>query len=159
MKLPFFYILYEILLILPTIINVIIVRNKKNTADDTAKSNDFSIALILFGIFNFPNDVYSKIIIGAFFFVLLKIQYQLIKSKEILSLLFPSILFFNITTFSGNTKAESLLMIIYSVIGGVYLIKLFEAKKISPNEEKRYCIISGGLFLICKLFVFLLKIF
>lgn len=146
--------LYEILLLIPTIAAVITATNRKSY-DNTVKKKELATILILLGIFNFPSNIYSKIIIGAFLFTLLTLQNKFNKSLSN-SFLFPSSFLFNVTTFSGDTKTESLIMIFYSIIGGFYLIKLFEIKGISSEEEKKYVIISTVTFLICKIFVILL---
>lgn len=146
--------LYEILLLIPTIAAVITATNRKSY-DNTVKKKELATILILLGIFNFPSNIYSKIIIGAFIFTLFMLQNKFNKSLSN-SFLFPSSFLFNVTTFSGDTKTESLIMIFYSIIGGLYLIKLFEIKGISSEEEKKYVIISTVTFLICKIFVILL---
>lgn len=146
--------LYEILLLIPAIAAVITATNRKSY-DNTVKKKELASILVLLGIFNFPSNVYSKIIIGAFLFTLLTLQNKFNKSL-LDSFLFPSSFLFNVTTFSGDTKTESLIMIFYSIIGGLYLIKLFEIKGMSSDDEKKYVIISTVTFLICKIFVFLL---
>lgn len=157
MKILIFNILYEILLLMPATATVITATTKKSS-DNIVKKKEFAIVLILLGIFNFPSNIYSKIIIGAFIFTLLMLHN---KSNESLSnpSLFPSSFLFNVTTFSGDTKIESLIMIFYSIIGGSYLIKIFETKETSLSEEKKYIIISAVVFIICRLFIFFLKIF
>ncbi len=149
------YVIYEILLMIPNIIIIGTVLNKKCEQFNYIKRNDIAIALIVFGIFNFPDNIYSKIIIGLFFLVLLSLNNKGISSN----LLFPSSFFFNISALSGTTTLEGILMIIYSIVGQAYLYKLFNAKEMSVNEEKKYCIISSVVFLICKLCVIILKIF
>ncbi len=146
--------LYEILLLIPAIAAVITATNRKSY-DNTVKKKELATILILLGIFNFPSNIYSKIIIGAFFFTLLTLQNKFNKSLSN-SFLFPSSFLFNVTTFSGDTKTESLIMIFYSIIGGLYLIKIFETKGMSSDDEKKYVIISTVTFLICKIFVILL---
>lgn len=146
--------LYEILLLIPAIATIITATNKKSS-DNTVKKKELVTFLILLGIFNFPSNVYSKIIIGAFLFTLLTLQNKFNKSLSN-SFLFPSSFLFYVTTFSGDTKTESLIMIFYSIIGGLYLIKIFETKGISSDDEKKYVIISTVTFLICKIFVILL---
>lgn len=157
MKISIFNALYEILLLMPAIAAVITATNRKSS-DNTVKKKELATILILLGIFNFPSNIYSKIIIGAFFFTLLTLQNKFNKSLSN-SFLFPSSFLFNMTTFSGDTKTESFIMIFYSIIGGSYLIKLYETKKMSSNEEKRYVTISAIVFIICKLCVFFLKVF
>lgn len=146
--------LYEILLLIPAITAVITATNRKSY-DNTFKKKELATILILLGIFNFPNNIYSKIIIGAFIFTLLMLQNKFNKNLSN-SFLFPTSFLFNVATFSGDTKTESLIMIFYSIIGGLYLIKVFETKGMSSDDEKKYVIISTVTFLICKIFVILL---
>ena len=157
MKTLIFDVLYEILLISPAIATIVIATNGKSS-DNTIKKNEFATLLALLIILNFPNNVYSKLIIGAFFFTLLIFQSKLNKSLSN-SLLFSSSFLFNVTTFSGTTKIESLFMIFYSIIGGLYLIKLFETKEMTSNDEKKYAITSAIVYMICKLCIYFLKVF
>lgn len=162
MSTHFLDIIYVLFPIIPSFISIcfIICQNDRKTI--CKPPIGYEIILILMGFAFFPANEYVGIITGVF--VCCVIYLNCIRTqhgKQFGGLLFPSIFFFNLTSFSGVNIYENLMMVIYAIVGGIYIIGFVNEKENNNTDflkkwENLCIIISAIVFVIIKIiFLFL----
>lgn len=146
--------------VIPSIISICLAFQKRIPKAETKPSAGYEILLILVGFIIFPDNKYVGMTIGAFVCCMIGLNYKRIcKGKPFGGLIFPSIFFFNLTTFSGVNTFENIIMIVYASVGGLYLVGLIDDKedidKFFLIRRERLCLIISAISFVTYKFVFL----
>lgn len=147
-NLSHFDVILMILSTIPSVISIFIAFS------NTKKGVGYEIVYILIGFCLFPANQYVRLIIAVFVCSLIVVNYNLINNGKIFSgLLFPSVFFLNLTTFSDMNTLDNILMTVYStIVGANYLIPLIIEKDNNSAEfiveHERSCIIFSAVSLI-----------
>lgn len=159
-----FDVICSILSIIPSIMSIFVAYCKKMSKADMKSSFDYEMLFIIMGFIFFPDNEYVRVTMGAFVCCVIGLNYRRISSgKEFGGLLFPSLFFFNLTTFSGINKFENIMMLAYSVVGELYLVGLIDEKDDVDTDflvnRTRFCLVlSFVMFFMSKLIVGLLQV-
>lgn len=138
---------------------------KRISKANIKSSIGYEMVFIIMGFIFFPDNEYVRVTIGAFVCCVIGLNYKRISiGKKFGGLLFPSLFFFNLTTFSGSNKFENILMLAYSLVGGLYLVGLIDEKDDVDTDflvnRTRFCLVlSFIMFLMSKLIFGLLQVF
>lgn len=158
-NLSHFDVMLTILSTIPSVISIFIAFS------NTKKGIGYEIVCILIGFCLFPNNQYVKLIIAAFVCSLIIINYNRIHNGKIFSgLLFPSVFFLNLTTFSGITITENIFMVFYAIAtGAIYIIELIMEKDNNSADfivknERSYIMFSAFVLISSKVSILMVKI-
>lgn len=119
----------------------------------------YAVLCILLGFTFFPSNEYVGMTVGIFVCCIIYLNYERVhKGKQFGGVIFPCLFFFNLCSFSGVNKFENLCMVIYAIVGCVYIWGLSikrDDKEFLIHHEK-FCIVLSSILFICLKIIFLL---
>lgn len=153
--------------IIPSVISIFVIlleRRKKEKEPAKKLITGYEIGLIILGFSLFhANTCIIGMVTGVYIcgFILANCK-RIHEKKAFGGFGFPSMFFFNMASFSGESILVGVIAAAYTVVGGIYLYGLLdidgkEGKETDYLEkhEKRCFLLSGIFFITCKI-VFLL---
>lgn len=148
--------------IIPSIISVfwiLLHRHKEMQRSEKRMIKGYQLNLILLGFYFYPISEIIRTVIGLCVCSTILVNYRRIrKGRHFGGFGFPSMFFFNMTSFSDTSLLGSFIMIIYSAFYGLYIYGLFDVDQKEDKEEnylekheKRCFLLSAALFITCRI--------
>lgn len=144
--------------IIPSTLSILCIFLKKHT-ELQGQRGYREMALIFLGFMLYPANKYVDIVLGGFVCCLIFLNYARVRKGNLSDgLIFPSLFFFNIVSFTGVNKFENICMVVYASVGVLYIAGLADKKSDTEfrARHEKLCIITSSVIFVVIKFVFLL---